>query len=413
MGSDPRGSSYFVHLNKLYDWTTSSAQCRCTELGRDLPSPAPWPSSAQPIPEALFGTDKRLGGRARGIIGTMNLLILGGTRFLGLHLALLALRRGHIVTLLHRGRSALAGAAPLHLADHRIADRDDPQALEAALGRKHWDAVIDTSAYLPRQVRVAAGLLAGHTTHYQLVSSISVYAEGAEPPLTEDSPLATLDNPDTEQITGATYGGLKALCESAATSRFGAEQVLVLRPGLIVGPNDPTGRFSWWVRRLARGGHVLAPGGASAPVQFIDVRDLASWMLGQAEQQRAGIVNLTGPAEALTMGGFLDTARQVLNPAATLVWRDEARLLAAGVAPWTELPLWLPAAQSALHRCSIAKALSRGLQTRPLAETVADTAAWLATLPGPDELMPPSPPGAPARLQPGLAAHREAALLGS
>lgn len=342
----------------------------------------------------------------------MNLLILGGTRFLGLHLALLALARGHAVTLLHRGRSAAPAAAPLQQAEHRIADRDDPQALAAALGRGHWDAVIDTSAYVPRQVRLATGLLAERTPHYQLVSSISVYADDAPPPWTESSPLARLAEPETEQITGATYGGLKALCESAATAALGAERVLVVRPGLIVGPHDPTGRFSWWMRRLARGGRVLAPGEPAAPVQFIDVRDLAAWMLLQAEGRRPGVVNLTGPAEPLGMAGFLETARQVLNPAATLVWRDEATLLAAGVAPWTELPLWLPAAQSALHRCSIAEALSRGLQTRPLAQTVADTAAWLATLPGMDDLMPPQAGGGPARLQPGLDAGREALLVG-
>lgn len=342
----------------------------------------------------------------------MKLLILGGTRFLGLHLALQALARGHAVTLLHRGQSAAAGAPPLHEAEHRLADRNDPPALAAALGQDHWDAVIDTSAYLPRQVQQAAGVLAGRTAHLQLVSSISVYAEDAAPPLTERSPLVTLADPATEQVTGASYGGLKALCEAAAVAAHGAPRVLVVRPGLIVGPNDPTGRFSWWMRRMARGGRVLAPGDPGAPVQFIDVRDLAAWMLGQAEQGAAGTVNLTGPAAALTMGAFLETTRQVLNPGATLVWRDEATLLAAGVAPWTELPLWLPEAQSALHRCSIAEALSRGLQTRPLAETVADTATWLATLPGADDLMPPQQPGGPARPTPGLDARREAALTG-
>lgn len=343
----------------------------------------------------------------------MKLLILGGTRFLGLHLALLALERGHSLTLLHRGRSAGGSTALLQRAEHRIADRDDPQALATALGQGHWDAVIDTSAYLPRQVRLSAGLLAERTPHYQLVSSISVYADDAPPPLSERSPLATLADPATEQITGATYGGLKALCESAATAVLGAKRVLVVRPGLIVGPHDPTGRFSWWVRRMARGGPVLAPGDPGAPVQFIDVRDLAEWMLLQAEGGQPGVVNLTGPTRPLSMAGFLETTREVLNPAATLVWRDEASLLAAGVAPWTELPLWLPAAQSALHRCSIAEALSRGLRTRPLAETVADTAAWLATLPGADDLMPPQASAGPARPQPGLDAGREAALIGA
>jgi 2'-hydroxyisoflavone reductase len=165
------------------------------------------------------------------------------------------------------------------------------------------------------------------------------------------------------------------------------------------------------VQRLLRGGEVLAPGDPGAPVQFIDARDLAAWMLQRAEAGGTGCFNLTGPVGGTTMGEWLETARAVLNPSATLTWIDEATLLAAGVAPWMELPLWLPAAQSALHQTTIERARASGLATRPLAQTLRDTAAWLATLPGSEPVMPPPAAGGPTRPQPGLAAAREAELL--
>ncbi len=336
----------------------------------------------------------------------MKILVLGGTRFLGRHLVAQALARGHAVTLLHRGASA---RDLFPEAEHRLADRNGD--LAAALAGGTWDVAIDTSAYVPRHVDSVAAALAGRVGVYQFVSSISVYAEGAPAPLTEDSPRAQLADPGTEAITGETYGGLKALCEDAAGRHFGPGRSLVVRPGLIVGPHDPTGRFSWWVRRLLRGGEVLAPGDPAAPVQFIDVRDLAAWMLRQAEAGGTGAFNLTGPVGGTTMGGLLEAARAALNPPATLTWLDEATLLAAGVAPWMELPLWLPAAQATLHRTDIARAVATGLATRPLAETLCDTAAWLDTLPGEDAVMPPAQPGGPPRPMPGLDPAREAALL--
>ena len=246
----------------------------------------------------------------------MKLLILGGTRFLGRHIAEQALQRGHAVTLLHRGRS---GPALFPHAEHRIADRDGDLSTLAA---GHWDAAIDTSAYFPRQVQAMAAALGPRVDHYQLVSSISAYASLATAGTTEDAPLATLADPTVEAVTGETYGGLKALCEQAAQAAFGG-RCLINRPGLIVGPHDPTGRFTWWVTRLVRGGNVLAPGDPAAPVQFIDARDAAAWMLLQAEQARGGVFNLTGPNAPLTMGGFLDTARRTLNAGAHLQWVDK------------------------------------------------------------------------------------------
>ena len=177
----------------------------------------------------------------------LNLLVLGGTRFLGRHLAAQALARGHRLTLLHRG---LSGAGLFPEAEHRIADRDGDLAL---LAHGKWDAAIDTSAYVPRQVRALAQRLAGRVEHYQLVSSISVYAGFSAAGTQEDAPLQTLPDPSTEVATGATYGGLKALCEQVAVQGFGGRCLLV-RPGLLVGPHDPTGRFTWWLRcRPARG----------------------------------------------------------------------------------------------------------------------------------------------------------------
>jgi 2'-hydroxyisoflavone reductase len=336
----------------------------------------------------------------------MKILVLGGTRFLGRHLVALALQRGHTVTLLHRGTSA---RDLFPEAEHRLADRNGD--LAAALAGGTWDVAIDTSAYVPRHVDSAAAVLTGRVGRYQLVSTISVYAEDAPAPLTEDSPLARLADPTTEAITGETYGGLKVLCEEAARRHFGAAGCLIVRPGLIVGPHDPTGRFSWWAHRLLRGGEVLAPGDPAAAVQFIDARDLATWMLDRAEAGGHGCANLTGPVGGTTMGALLEAGRAALNPGARLTWLDEATLLAAGVAPWMDLPLWLPAAQATLHHTDIGRAVASGLVTRPVAETLRDTADWLRTLPGDDAVMPPAPPGGPPRPQPGLAPEREAALL--
>ena len=352
----------------------------------------------------------------------MNLLILGGTRFLGRHLAQLALEAGHQVTLLHRGRS---NALLFPQAEHLIADRDQPSALAAALHSvdTSWDAAIDTSAYFPRQVRQVAELLGDRVGQYQLVSSISVYAGFDTLATDENAPRVALNEADATTITGATYGGLKALCEDAAFEGFG-ERCLVARPGLLVGPHDPTGRFTWWAERFARAdadaeadagadanadaddAEVLAPGDPLGPVQCIDARDAAAWLLHQADACTGGACNLTGPELPLTMGEFLATAQRTLAPASRLCWVDEAFLLQQGVAPWSELPVWLPAASSGMHRIDISRALATGLQCRPLAQTFADTAAWAARQGDQPTLPPATPPRPPV----GLSREREAAL---
>ena len=334
----------------------------------------------------------------------MKLLILGGTRFLGRHLAQLALEAGHELTLMHRGRS---GPDLFPEAEHRIADRDGSLVV---LEGGEWDAAIDTSAYVPRQVHAVAEALAGRVSTYQLVSTISVYADlnaspnAANPPLTDETAeVQTLEDPATETVSGATYGGLKALCEVAAWEAFEG-RCLIARPGLLVGPHDPTGRFTWWVQRLLRGGAMLAPGSPDAAVQCIDARDAAAWLLQQAEQGQTGVFNLTGPEAPTTMSELLAAGARALHSTAQPVWLDEDFLLAQGVQPWTELPLWLPRADAGLHRIDIERALATGLQCRPLARTFADTAAWAAAAP------PPAPDG-PVRPPVGLGAEREAALL--
>lgn len=301
----------------------------------------------------------------------MRLLIIGGTRFLGRHVAEQALERGHALTLLHRGRS---GADLFPQARHLIADRDGDLSL---LDGGAWDAVIDTSAYVPRQVRSLAARLAGRVAHYQLTSSISVFKDFGRAGMDEDAPTAELVDPTVETVTGETYGGLKRLCELAAEATFGAACCIV-RPGLIVGPYDPTGRFTWWVTRLQRGGEVLAPGSPDAPVQFIDARDLAAWMLRLAERSVAGTFNATGPDAPLTFGQLLEAMREQLSPQAALCWADEAWLLAQGVAPWSDLPLWLPAASHGMLQIDVTRARAQGLICRALRATLADTAAWAA-----------------------------------
>jgi 2'-hydroxyisoflavone reductase len=310
----------------------------------------------------------------------MNILILGGTRFLGRHLVEAALARGHTLTLFNRGRSN-PGLFPAVETLHGDRDGD----LSALAGRR-WDAVIDTCGYLPRVVARSAELLAHAVGQYTFISSISVYSEPMQPGADERAPVGTLDDPTVEEVTGETYGPLKALCEQAA-ERALPGRTLTIRPGLIVGPHDPTDRFTYWPARVARGGEVLAPGKPGQPVQVIDARDLAEWNIRMVEQGASGLYNATGPAERLPMGELLQTCRAVSGSDARFVWVDEQFLLDAGVGPWVELPLWLPEQQGgeALSSVNCARAISAGLSFRPLAETVRDTLEWDAARPQPIE----------------------------
>jgi 2'-hydroxyisoflavone reductase len=303
----------------------------------------------------------------------MKVLVLGGTRFLGRHLVRALLSKHHEVTLFNRGRS---GPDLFPELETIHGDREGGvQALAAAARR--WDAVIDTCGYLPRVVRDSVGALRRCTETYAFVSSISAYAGFPGPETAEDAPLAALADPASEDVQ-AHYGALKAACEREVQQAFGA-RAFVVRPGLIVGPYDPTGRFTYWPRRVAAGGEVLAPGDPEAPVQFIDVRDLAEWIVRALTRGPAGVYNATGPATPLSFGALLAACRQALAtpPPAQMTWCSEDFLLAQGVTPWTGLPLWLPAAERGVHEVSIRRALDAGLSFRPLATTIGDTIGWV------------------------------------
>ena len=252
----------------------------------------------------------------------------------------------------------------------------------------------------------APELLAGAVDRYVFVSSASVYADASEPGLHEGSPVDALSAPGSEDVQ-RDYGALKALCEREVEAAFPGRATSV-RAGLIVGPHDPTGRFTWWVARLHRGGEVLAPEPPEQAVQLVDVRDLAAWLLLVAADGPAGTFNAMGPAEELTMAALLDTVRSATGSDAELVWVPEAVLAEAGVGAWMDLPLWLSPglepAQAQFMAVDASRARAAGLRFRPLSDTARDTLAWLLA-------SPPLGAGAPVEPPPGLAPERERAIL--
>lgn len=306
----------------------------------------------------------------------MKLLVLGGTVFLGRHIVAEALAHGHEVTLFNRGQHN-----PDLFPEVEKLRGNRNGNLETLRGRR-WDAVIDTCGYIPRLVRASAELLAQSVEHYTFISSISVYADFSAPGLNENAPVGKLQDEAIEEITGETYGPLKALCEQAMENAMPG-RALIIRPGLIVGPHDPTDRFTYWPYRVAQGGEVLAPGHPDRPVQIIDVRDLAKWIVRMVEAGKTGTYNATGPDYTLTIGHLLETCRSVSRSNATFMWVDEGFLLAVGVQPWMELPLWVPDTEEyrGFSAVNCTKAISDGLSFRPLAETIQDTLAWVTTRP--------------------------------
>jgi 2'-hydroxyisoflavone reductase len=296
----------------------------------------------------------------------VRVLLLGGPKFLGRALIDAALERGDQLTLFNRGTTG----ADLYPAVERIVgDRDG--GLDGLRGRE-WDAVVDTSGYLPRVVGASASLLADAAGHYVFVSSISVYASFAEV-VDEAAPLAELSAPGSEDIP-TDYGALKALCEREVERAFPGRATRV-RAGLIVGPHDPTGRFTYWPHRISRGGDVLVPGPTWRPVQLVDVRDLAAWILDAAEERLDGPFNATGPA---TMGAVIDAARRVAGSAARAVEVDDAFLADREVGEWMELPLWIDTRNEPWSRfmeVDTSRATAAGLTFRALDDTVAATLA--------------------------------------
>ena len=305
----------------------------------------------------------------------MRVLVLGGTKFLGRAVVEAALARGHELTLFNRGQT---NAELFPEVEQVRGDRDRDLS---ALGGRIFDAIVDTSGYVPATVRASAELLKS-CGHYAFVSSVSVYADFSVGPDVE-SPVVELGEASVNELAPdfSNYGALKALCEQSVWDVF-RERSLIIRPGLIVGPHDPTGRFTYWVHRLARGGELLAPGPSERLAQFIDVRDLACWMVDCVERRVTGVFNATN--DGVAWGELLDGAD------ATFV--SDGFLLAHDVGPWLELPLWLPGPEYAGHT-DVSRAVAAGLRFRPVAETIAGAE------------------GAPAVAGVGLTAEREAELL--
>jgi 2'-hydroxyisoflavone reductase len=298
----------------------------------------------------------------------MKLLVLGGTSFVGRHLVLSARAAGIDVTLFNRGRTN-----PDLFSDvERIAgDRDGDLS---GLAGRGWDAVLDVNGYVPRVVDETLTALDGRYDHYTFISTVSVYADsGAEGP-DESSPVATLDE-DTEEITGESYGPLKALCEDRVRSAAG-DRALIVRPGLVVGPHDPTERFVRWIRRAADGNEVLAPGDPDRQITFIDGRDLADFTVRLLSRGASGTFNDIGPAQRCSMGDLLQTCVDTTGAGATLTWVPEQFLLDHDVVPWADLPLWVPAADNGLVAADNSRALEAGLTIRPLPDTVQATWRW-------------------------------------
>ena len=327
---------------------------------------------------------------------SLKLLILGGTGFLGPHIVEAATKRGHTMTLFNRGKTH-PGLFP-NLEKLHGDRKNDMKALE----NRRWDAVIDTSAYIPADVTRSATLLGPNISHYLLISTISVYAKLDQPGQDENAPLAATSDPDAEDVSNENYGALKALCEQAARKSIPAKTT-VIRPGLIVGPGDATDRFTYWPVRVARGGEVLAPGKPSDFVQFIDARDLADFIVLCLEKKIFGTFNADAQAGSMTIGNLLETCKRVSKSDARFAWADAAFLEQHKIAAWSDMPVWIPAEgdNAGVGRISSAKAKTVGLKYRPLSETCADTLAWFKTEPAEHQ----------AKLKAGLSPEREAEAL--
>ena len=343
----------------------------------------------------------------------MKLLVLGGTVFLGRHVAESALQRGHSVTLFNRGTREVPFAGDGAGAGRVESLKGDRYLDLSALAGRRWDAVVDTCGFIPSAVRATAERLASAVAHYTFVSSGSVYDPISAPDYDETAPVGTIDAATlaavearvraegaSQETLGAAYGPLKALCEEAAEAAMPG-RVLSVRAGLIVGPFDRSDRFTYWVRRLARAGEVLAPAPADQPVQLVDVRDLAAWIVRMAEERRSGVYNATGPERRTSLGTILEVSARALGTHPRFVWAEESFLLEQKVAPWTGLPLWVPQENPATRfmlTADCAPAVAAGLTFRPLSETVRATREW-------DEARDEPP------LQAGLADEREQEIL--
>jgi 2'-hydroxyisoflavone reductase len=339
----------------------------------------------------------------------LRILILGGTGFLGPACTESALARGHSVTHFNSGRTESlrknlgrpsvvpAGVEQLYgnrdpnkTADDRKTegkadaphDLSSPKGLSQLEGKK-WDAVIDTSGYFPRMVNASAELLGPNVRQYLFISTISVYKSASTPNADETAPLQTLADPATEDMgkDAANYGGGKALCEQAAEKAMPG-RTTILRPGFIVGPRDTSGRFIYWPTRVAMGGEMIVPGDPSDPIQIIDVRDLADFIIHCFEENVVGIYNVTGPRSELSMKGMVEGVRSGVGTQTTFTWVSNEFLDASGVAEG-KFPLYAPPTgdTAGFHRCNISRALAKGLKFRSVSDTAKATLEWYKSLP--------------------------------
>lgn len=329
----------------------------------------------------------------------LDILVLGGTAFLGPACVELLLARGHRVTLFNRGQTN----------NHLFPDLErlegDRRENHDALRDRKWDVVLDTSAYFPRAVNDAMDALAGNVGHYVLISTISVYAAFDEPGMNEDAAVATIEDETIEQVTGESYGALKALCEQAAEAKMPG-RVTNIRPGLIVGPLDRTDRFTYWPVRVARGGEVLAPNAPGQTIQVVDVRDLAAFTVKCMEERISGVYNATSKPSLFSIGELLETSKKVSGSDAEFTWVSAEFLAEHEVAPWSEMPVWMPAEgdYAGFDQIDVSRAMAKGLAFRPLELTVRDTLDWWKTMPELEE-------GPRTELRAGIAPEKEAQVL--
>lgn len=326
----------------------------------------------------------------------LKILILGGTGFIGPHMVRDSLRRGHEVSLFNRGRTNDDLFPDL---ETFIGDRNNK--LDALKGHE-WDAVIDNSGYVPRHVADSARLLADAASQYVYVSSISAYASFAVAN-DEDSPLATMPDETVEEITGGTYGPMKALCEKRAAAEFGADRLTVIRPTYICGPGDPTDRYTYWPVRTMQGGEMLWPGTPADPIQIIDARDLASFVIDCLERRITGTYNTVTPPGDFTMGALQADCVAATGADMTPVWVSSEFVRAEGLVEGADLPIWSSpdGAEAKAPLVSGERAFAKGLKSRPTRETARDTIRWWETLPAERT----------AKLRAGLSGGREAELL--
>ncbi|MGV3614943.1 MAG: NAD-dependent epimerase/dehydratase family protein [Fimbriimonas sp.] len=305
----------------------------------------------------------------------MDILVLGGTVFVGRHFVAAALAAGHRVTLVHRGQR---GAELFPEAERILADRDG--GLDA-LGNRSWDAVVDCCGYVPRIVAQSVEALKDRVDRYLFVSTISVYRDPSIAGMDEEAPIFASSAPGVEEVTGETYGPMKVGCEDAVRGAFG-DRATIVRPGLVMGPYDPTNRFTYWVDRLARGGEALVPARPEQPMQLIDARDLGQFMLRLVERNIGGTFNACGPDTPKNLGDMIE-ACHCLNLGTRLVWAEPAFLEAQGVGLWSELPLILPpdGGSDGMSLVDNRRAIAEGLAFRSWEETARDTLAWVREAP--------------------------------